>query len=228
MKTIGIVGGISPESTAIYYQALNDGIRECTQQTHQARIIIFSVDGGEIWQLRQKGDWEAQGKLIADAALGLEKAGADFILLAGNTLHRVSHAIEAVITRPFLHIIDVTAERIKKAGLTKIGLTGTSYTMSEKFYIDRLSRHGITAIVPGKAEQDEMNRIIYKELINGIVTAESKASYTKIINGLVASGAEGVILGCTELTMLMPLDCSTILLDTTRLHIEAAIRLALS
>ncbi|WP_191968018.1 aspartate/glutamate racemase family protein [Rhizosphaericola mali] len=227
MKTIGIVGGISPESTSVYYKELNNGIRIRTQQQHQAKMIIFSVDGGEIWQFRQKGDWSSQGKIIANAALALQKAGADFILLAGNTLHLVANFLESVINIPFLHIIDITAISIKKAGIKIIGLTGTSITMSERFYIERLSQHGIKAIVPNKDDQATMDRIIYKELIQGVVSTESKVAYTKIINNLVLSGAEGVILGCTELTLFKPLDCSTILFDTTLIHIEAAINYAL-
>jgi len=227
MKTIGIIGGLSPESTSVYYKALNEGTRDRTNRQHQAKIIIFSVDGGDIWLLRQKGNWDAQGKIIANAALALEKAGADFVLLAGNTLHRVADAIEAVITCPFLHLIDVTAERIKTAGIKKIGLTGTSYTMTEKFYIDRLAQHGIKTIVPDEADREEMDRIIYKELIWGIVTPQSKTAYSNIITKLKVAGAEGVILGCTELTLFQPLDKDTVLFDTTQIHIEEALNMAL-
>lgn len=227
MKTIGIIGGISPESTAVYYKALNDGVRERTNRQHLAKIIIFSVDGGEIWHQRQKGDWDAQGKIVADAALALEKAGADFILLAGNTLHRVADAIEAVITCPFLHLVDLTAQRLKTNGINKVGLTGTSYTMTEKFYIERLAQYGITTIVPDAADREKMDRIIYNELICGIVTPESKTEYANIIAKLIGYGAEGVILGCTELTLFMPLDCDTLLFDTTQIHIEEALCMAL-
>jgi aspartate racemase len=226
MKTIGIIGGLSPESTAVYYKALNKGVRDRTDQQHQAKIIIVSVDGGEIWQLRQKGDWNAQGQIVADAALALERAGADFILLAGNTMHRKAEAIEAVVTRPFLHIVDATAQRIKTAGIKKISLTGTSPTMTERFYIERLAEHGITAIVPDAIDREKMDRIIYKELIWGNVTPESKAEYTDIINKLIDQGAEGAILGCTELTLFTPLDCKTILFDTTQIHIEDALAMA--
>ncbi len=227
MKTIGIIGGLSPESTAVYYKALNEGVRERTNRQHQAKIIIFSVDGGDIWYLRQKGDWDGQGKIVADAALALEKAGADFILLAGNTLHRVADAIEAVVKRPFLHLVDLTAQRIKAKGINIIGLTGTSYTMTEKFYIERLAQHSITTIVPDAADRQKMDRIIYKELICGITTLESKAEYENIIAKLIGHGAEGVILGCTELTLFMPLDCDILLFDTTQIHIEEALHMAL-
>jgi hypothetical protein len=155
MKTIGIIGGLSPESTAVYYKALNEGVRARTNQQHRAKIIIFSVDGGEIWQLRQKGNWAGQGKIVADAAIALERAGADFTLLAGNTMHRVADAIEAVVTRPFLHLVDATARRIKSAGITTVGLTGTSYTLTEKFYIDRLAHYGITSVIPDAGDRQK-------------------------------------------------------------------------
>jgi aspartate racemase len=226
MKTIGIIGGLSPESTTVYYKQINEGTRARTDRQHQAKIIIVSVDGGEIWQLRQKGDWEGQGKIIADAAVALEKAGADFTLLAGNTMHRMADAIEAVVQKPFLHIIDATAHRIKATGVTKIGLTGTSPTLTEKFYVDRLAKHGIASIIPDAEGIKKLDHMIYKELIWGNISPESKREYTSIVNQLIDNGAEGVILGCTELTLFTPLDCDAPLFDTTQIHIEDALTAA--
>ncbi|MCX2477675.1 amino acid racemase [Pedobacter sp. MC2016-15] len=228
MKTIGIIGGLSPESTVVYYKGLNDGIRERTGRQHQAKITINSVDGGEIWKFRQQNDWNAQGKIVAEAALSLEKAGADFILLAGNTMHRVSDAIESVINLPFLHLIDVTAKRIKAEGITIVGLTGTSVTMTDKFYIERLAKFGITTIIPNPEDVESMDRIIYNELIWGIISPESRIIFTDIIRRLTDSGAEGVILGCTELTLFMPLNYDTKIFDTTQIHIEEALNLAIT
>jgi len=228
MKTIGIIGGLSPESTVVYYKGLNDGVRERTGRQHQAKIIINSVDGGEIWKFRQQNDWNGQGKIVAEAALSLEKAGADFILLAGNTMHRVSDAIESVINLPFLHLIDVTAKRIKAEGITTVGLTGTSVTMTEKFYIERLAKFGITTIIPNPEDVESMDRIIYNELIWGIISPESRIIFTDIIRRLTDSGAEGIILGCTELTLFMPLNYGTKIFDTTQIHIEEALNLAIT
>lgn len=223
MKTIGIIGGLSPESTAVYYKALNAGVRERTGRQHQAKIIIVSVDGGEIWKLRQKGDWAGQGEIAAAAARALQRAGADFVLLAGNTMHRVTDSIESAISIPFLHLVDATARRIKSKSLTRIGLTGTSFTLTEKFYIDRLRSHGIETVVPGEADIELLDRIIYKELCWGEVKPDSKIEYARIANALAEKGAEGVILGCTELTFFVPFECPVPLFDTTQIHIQDAL-----
>jgi aspartate racemase len=227
MKVIGIIGGLSPESTAVYYKALNQGIRERTGNQHQAKIVLVSVDGGEIWALRQLGDWDAQGRIVADAAAAVERAGASFILLAGNTMHRCADQIERAITVPFLHVVDAAAKRIRGHGCSTVGLTGTSFTMTERFYIDRLAAHGIRAIVPDRSDVDMLDRIIYKELCWGDVRASSRAGYVGIIERLIAEGAEGVILGCSELTLFTPLECPVPLFDTTRIHIEEALDEAL-
>ncbi len=223
MKTIGIIGGLSPESTAVYYKALNEGVRERTSKQHQAKIVIVSVDAGEIWQLRKQGDWAGQGQIAADAALALERAGADFILLAGNTMHRVADFIESSISIPFLHLVDATARRIKSQAISHVGLTGTSFTLTENFYMDRLRTHGIETVVPDRSDIEELDRIIYKELCWGGIKPDSKAEYARIANSLTEKGAGGVILGCTELTFFMPFECSVPLFDTTRIHIEDAL-----
>jgi aspartate racemase len=228
ITTIGIIGGLSPVSTAIYYKALNNGVRERTNYEHQAKIIIVSVDGGEIWNLRKKDDWEGQGRILADAARALERAGADFVLLAGNTMHRMAHAIEAAISLPFLHLVDATARRIRAAGVTAVGLTGTSYTMTERFYVERLASHGIDTIIPEPTDVQRLDHIIYKELCWGGVKQESQAEYTRIVSDLTMNGAKGIILGCTELTLFMPVRCSVPLFDTTQIHIEDALSEAIS
>lgn len=227
MKVIGIVGGLSPESTAVYYKALNQGVRQRTDNQHQAKIVLVSVDGGEIWALRQQGDWDAQGRIVADAAAAAERAGASFVLLAGNTMHRCAEQIERAITIPFLHLVDATAKRIRARGCTTVGLTGTSFTMTGRFYIDRLAAYGIRVVVPSPTDIELLDRIIYKELCWGDVQPSSRAEYAAIVEGLVSSGAEGVILGCTELTLLTPFDCSVPQFDTTRIHIEDALDQAL-
>lgn len=227
MKVIGIVGGLSPESTMVYYKALNQGVRDRTGHRHQAKIVLVSVDGGEIWALRQEGDWDGQGRIVADAAAAAERAGASFVVLAGNTMHRCADQIERAITVPFLHLVDATAKRIRDEGCTTVALTGTSFTMTERFYVDRLRAHGLRPIVPDRSDIEVLDRIIYKELCWGEVRASSRVEYVEIVERLVGRGAEGVILGCTELTLFTPLECTVPLFDTTRIHIEDALEEAL-
>lgn len=223
LAVIGMIGGLSPESTVVYYKGLNDGVRERTGRQHQATIIMVSVDGGQIWKLRQEGDWEGQGRIVADAAATLERAGASFVLLAGNTMHRCADQIESAIDIPFLHIVDATATSIREAGVSTIGITGTSFTLTEKFYVDRLASHGIQSVVPDATAREMLDRIIYRELCWGEVTPESQQEFSEIAASLIARGAEGIILGCTELTLLQPFECSVPLFDTTRLHVRAAL-----
>jgi aspartate racemase len=227
VKTIGIVGGLSPESTAVYYRALNQGVRERTANLHQAKIVLVSVDGGEIWALRQKGDWDAQGRIVADAAVAAERAGASFVLLAGNTMHRCADAIERAISVPFLHLIDATAKRIRAHGCAVVALTGTSFTMTERFYIDRLAVHGVQTIAPDRSDMELLDRIIYKELCWGDVRSSSRDEYVGIIARLVTRGAQGVILGCSALTLLTPFESAVPQFDSTRIHIEDALDEAL-
>jgi aspartate racemase len=211
----------------LYYKGLNEGARHRTANQHQAKIVLVSVDGGEIWALRQKGDWEGQGSIVADAAVAAERAGAAFILLAGNTMHRCAAAIERAISVPFLHLIDATANRITAHGCSVVGLTGTSYTMTERFYVDRLAAHGISTIVPDGPDVEALDRIIYRELCWGEVRPGSRDECIRIVDRLQARGAEGVILGCTELTLFTPFASGVPQFDTTRIHIEAALDEAL-
>ena len=227
MKTIGIIGGLSPEATVVYYKALNAGVRRRSANQHQAKIVLVSVDGGEIWTHRQKGDWDAQGRIVADAAVAVERAGASFILLAGNTMHRCADAIERAISVPFLHVVDATARRLRAQGCRIVGLTGTSFTMTERFYIERLASHGIETIVPRATDIEVLDRIIYKELCWGDVQPVSRDEYAGVIERLVARGADAVILGCSELTLFTPMECAVPLFDTTQIHIEDALDEAL-
>ncbi len=226
MKTVGIVGGLSPESTILYYRGLNAAVQARLGGHHNARILLNSLDFGEFVALKERGDWDTQGRLIVDAALRLERAGADFVLLATNTMHRFADDLKARLTVPFLHLADATAERIRAFGLHRVALLGTAYTMEQDFYKKRLSVHGIEPLVPNPQKRAEIHRIIYDELCHGIVKDESREVYRAIISGLIEEGAQGVILGCTEITMLIgPQDVSCPVFDTTQIHIEAAAQL---
>lgn len=229
MKTIGIIGGLSPESTVKYYEWLNAGVRARLGGHHSAKIILTSVDFGEFVALKDKGDWDTQGKLLSQEAQALERAGADFIIIATNTMHKMADQIEAAISIPFLHLADATASEISAFGIKTIGLLGTKYTMEMGFYKDRLVRHGLTPLVPDEAGREVVNHVIYDELCNGIVRDESRAAYRNVMDDLVRQGAQGVILGCTEITLLVgQKDASVPVFDTTRIHVEKALELAFS
>ncbi len=223
MKTVGIVGGLSPESTILYYRGLNEAVQARLGGHHNARILLNSLDFGEFVALKERGDWEMQGRLIVDAALRLECAGADFVLLATNTMHLFADDLRARLTIPFLHLADATAERIRAFRVDRIALLGTAYTMEQDFYTSRLIAHGIEPMVPNPQKRAEIHRIIYDELCRGVVKNESRETYRAIISDLVQEGAQAVILGCTEITMLIgPQDVSCPVFDTTQIHIEAA------
>ncbi len=223
MKTIGIVGGLSPESTIVYYKGLNGAVQARMGGHHNARIILNSLDFGEFVALKERGDWETQGKLIVAAALSLERAGADVVLLATNTMHRFADDVITALTVPFLHLADATAERIKASRLKRIALLGTAYTMEQDFYKKRLIEYGIEPVVPEAPDRAAIHSIIYDELCHGMVKDDSRRTYQQIITRLIDEGAEGVILGCTEITMLIgPQDVSCPVFDTTQIHIEEA------
>ena len=229
MKTIGIIGGLSPESTVKYYEWLNAGAAARLGRGHSAKILLSSVDFGLFVALKEKGDWETQGKMLAAEAAALERAGADFIILATNTMHKVADAITAAIDVPFLHLADATAARITNAGMKKIGLLGTRYTMEQDFYKDRLRAYGITLLVPDAGGIETINHIIYDELCHGHVTEQARISARKTIAELIAAGAEGLILGCTELTLLIGAeDSAAPLFDTTKIHVEEALKIIFS
>ena len=220
MKTLGLIGGMSWESTIPYYRIINETVRERLGGLHSARIILYSVDFHDIERLQQAGAWDEAGRILADAARALEAAGAEGLALCTNTMHKVAAAIEAAVAIPVLHIADPTAAAVKQAGIRTVGLLGTRFTMEQEFYRGRLmARHGLTVIIPDPADREIVHRVIYEELCQGEIRAESRAQYRAIMQRLVEKGAEGIILGCTEITLLVrPEDAPAPLFDTTGLH----------
>ncbi len=230
MKTIGLIGGMSWESTVPYYRLINEAVRERLGGLHSAKVVLYSVDFHDIEQLMQRGQWEAVGAALGKAAAVLESAGADFLVLCTNTMHKVAGAIEAVVGIPLLHIIDPTAEAIQQAGLTTVGLLGTSFTMEQPFYRDRLQeRHGLRVLIPEAEERAMVHRVIFDELCLGKAVDASRRDYAKVIDRLVGQGAEAVILGCTEISILIgPQESRVPLFDTTSLHARKAVEWALA
>ena len=230
MKVIGLIGGMSWESSVIYYKIVNQKVKEQLGGVHSCQCLMYSVDFGEIAHLQHKGDWAKLGEMMADAAQRLERGGADFIVLCTNTMHKLAHTIEASVNIPLVHIADVTAEAIKEKGMKKIGLLGTKFTMEQDFLKGRLSeKHGVESIIPNEAQRDIIHKIIYEELVKGVVTNESRLAYLTIINDLLAQGAEGIILGCTEIGLLITNEFTdAVLFDTTEIHAAKAVELALS
>jgi aspartate racemase len=229
VKTIGLIGGMSWESTVPYYQTLNRSVARRLGGLHSARLILYSVDFAEIEQLQHADRWVEAGSLLADAASALQDAGADFLVLCTNTMHRVASDIEARTQIPLLHIADPTGEAIRTAGLSTVGLLGTRFTMEQDFYRSRLeSGFDLRVRVPEAASRELVHGIIYSELCLGIISEESRKAFQRVVSELVAMGAEGVILGCTEIGLLLrPEDVSVPLFDTAGLHAEAAASLAL-
>lgn len=230
MKTIGLIGGMSWESTALYYRIVNETIREKLGGLHSARLVLASVDFHDIERLQHAGAWEKAGAVLADAARSVEAAGAGNIVLCTNTMHKVAEAIEQAVAIPLLHIADPTGQAILASGARTVGLLGTRFTMEQAFYRDRLMHcHGLNVLVPAPAERDTVHRVIYDELCLGRVMDDSRESYRRIIDRLVEAGAEAVILGCTEITMLIGADDSPVpLFDTTALHARAAAQWAVT
>lgn len=230
MRCIGIVGGMSWESTAHYYRALNEGVKARLGGLHSARLVLHSVEFAEIERMQREGRWDEAGEVLAAARRGLEAAGADFVLIAANTMHKVADRMMAGARVPLLHIADVTGEAARRAGLSTVGLLGTRYTMEQDFYVRRLEeRFGLRVLVPGPEARAEVNRIIFEELVLGVVRPASKAFYLAACQGLLAAGAQGIVSGCTEIGMLLqPADLAVPLLDTAVLHVEAALDLALA
>ena len=229
MKTIGLIGGVSWESTAIYYSLINREVQRRLGGFHSAKIVLFSVDFAELEILARTSQWDALAVRLSDAAKALERAGADMVLLCANTMHHDAGRVAQSVSLPLLHICDCTAERIKAQGLKRVALLGTAYTMNEDFYKDRLRANGLEVIVPDAADRAVINRVIFEELVLGKVEAASRQAHREIIARQVAKGAQGVILGCTELPMLLkPEDSAVPLFDTTEIHALAAVDLALS
>lgn len=230
MRTIGLIGGMSWESSAEYYRILNQGVRDRLGPTASARCLLWSFDFSEIEALQHRGDWEELTARLVDAARKLERAGADILLICTNTMHRVAPAIEAAVQVPLLHIADPTAERIKAADLRRVGLLGTAFTMEQDFYKGRLAeRHGLEVIVPNAQDRATIHRVIYEELVAGQIVPASRDACRAVIARLVDAGAQAVILGCTEIMLLVrPEDSTVPLFDTTALHAQAAIEKALA
>ena len=223
MKTIGLLGGMSWESTIPYYRLINEGVKQQLGGLHSAQILLHSVDFHEIEACQSRGDWQLAGEMLAQAAVGLQQAGAEGIVLCTNTMHKVADAIEAV-GLPLIHIADATATVIQAKGLKRIGLLGTRFTMEQKFYAGRLERYGLQVLTPNEAGREQVHRIIYEELCLGQIREESRQVYRDIMADLVAQGAEGIILGCTEIELLVqPKDANIPLFDTSVLHAQAAV-----
>jgi len=229
MRTIGLLGGMSWESSALYYEVVNQEVRARLGGYHSARVVLASVDFAEVEAMQAAGEWDAAGALLAAEAAGLERAGAECVVLCTNTMHKVADAIEAATAVPLLHIVDVTADAVRGAGLTRVALLGTRFTMEQAFVRDRLAARGIEAVVPAGPDLELVHAVIYDELVHGVVRAESRAAYVEVIGRLVADGAEGVVLGCTEIELLVgPDDVDVPVFATTRLHALAAVDFALS
>ncbi|WP_369215257.1 aspartate/glutamate racemase family protein [Streptomyces flavofungini] len=229
MRTIGLIGGMSWESSAEYYRLLNQLTKERLGGLHSARCVLYSVDFAEIERLQATGEWERAGDVLAAAAKGVEAAGADLVLICTNTMHKVADQVRDALSVPLLHLGDATAEAVRAAGVTRVGLLGTAFTMEQDFYRDRLAGHGLDVIVPDRDGRDLVHRVIYEELCLGVVRDESRAAYQEVIRDLVRRGAEGVILGCTEIELLIGAEHSPVpVFPTTRIHAEAAVTAATS
>jgi aspartate racemase len=229
MKIIGLIGGMSWESSVVYYQIINQKVKETLGGVHSCECLMYSVDFAEIAALQHKGDWAALSDKMVQAAKRLEQGGADFIVLCTNTMHKLADDISNNVSIPLLHIADVTAVAIKEKGLQKVALLGTKFTMEQDFLKGRLlEKHGISSIIPNEMQRETIHRIIYEELVKGIITAQSRSEYLTIINDLTAQGAEGIILGCTEIGLLVtPEFTDATLFDTTEIHALSAVKMAL-
>jgi aspartate racemase len=230
MKTLGLIGGMSWESTVPYYQQINQTVKAHLGGLHSAKLILYSVDFAEVEHLQATGQWAAAGELLADVAKKLEGAGADAVVLCTNTMHKVADAITAAANIPLLHIADPTALAIQQAGLKTVGLLGTRFTMEQDFYRSRLEHtHGLKVLTPPQADRDLVHQVIYEELCLGAVRDASRQAYLRVISDLQAQGAQAIILGCTEISLLVqPQDCDLPLFDTTALHARSAAMWALS
>lgn len=229
MKTIGLIGGMSWESSSEYYRIINETVQKRLGGLHSAQVLMYSVDFAEIEKLQHEGRWLEAARVLADAAKRLERGGADFLVLCTNTMHKVADEIAASVEIPLVHIADATAEAVKAKHIQRIGLLGTRFTMEEDFYKGRLiAKHGLDVIIPDEADRDIVHKVIYGELCLGRIREESRDFFRTILQRLVEQGAEGIILGCTEIPLLVrPEDATVPLFDTTRLHALKAVDLAL-
>ncbi len=230
MKTIGLIGGMSWESTALYYRQLNETVRTRLGGLHSARLALYSVDFAEVESLQRNGNWEMSGRLLAEAARAVAAAGAEFLVLCTNTMHKVAPAIEAAVDIPLLHIADACGSRIAANGHRTVGLLGTRFTMEEDFYRGRLQdRHGLQVIVPGASQRELVDQVIFTELCRGKILNASRQAFRGVIEDMVAGGAQAIMLGCTEIAMLVGDDDAAVpVFDTTAIHVAAAVDLALA
>lgn len=229
MKTIGVLGGMSWESSLEWYRLANERVRERLGGHHSARILLDSLDFAEIEEMQARDDWDAAGALLADRAAALQGAGAELLVLCTNTMHLIADRIQDAVDIPFLHIADVAAEAIAAAGLRTVGLLGTAFTMERPFYAERLAAHGIRTVVPEAEDRAVVHGVIYHELVHGVIREESRLRFVEIMERLVAQGAEGIILGCTEIELLVSAADATVpVFPTTALHVDAAVTLALA
>ena len=230
MKTMGLIGGMSWESTLLYYRLVNEDVRARLGGLHSARTLLYSVDFEPIERMQAAGRWDEAGEVLADAAARLERGGADFLVLCTNTMHKVAPAIEARVRIPLLHIADATGEAIRAAGLRKVGLLGTRFTMEQAFYRERLERRSeVEVLVPSEQDRARVHAVIYDELCLGDVRAGSRAAFQSIVHSLVAAGAQGIIFGCTEICMLLSqANVPVPVFDTTAIHARAAVDRALA
>lgn len=229
MKTIGLIGGMSWESTQAYYRLLNEQVRQRLGGLHSAKVILNSVDFAEIEPLQHQGDWQGTATILVKAAQSLEAAGADFFLIGTNTMHKVAPEVQEAVKIPLLHIVDATTEALKTDGITTVGLLGTKFTMEQAFYRERLEAQGLKVLIPSETQRNAVHEVIFKELCLGVTKPASKRAYLDIISDLDQQGVQAVILGCTEIGMLIkPTDTKVPLYDTTELHANAAVTYALS
>ena len=229
MKTIGLLGGMSWESTQTYYRLLNEGVKTRLGGLHSAKIVLYSVDFADIEALQHKGDWGATARILSDAALSLEKAGVDFLVIGTNTMHKVAPEIEQVLRIPLLHIADATAKVLARDGISRVGLLGTRFTMEQAFYRESLENAGIDVVIPDEPQRHLIHRVIYEELCLGQIVADSRRAYLEVVDSLAERGAEAVILGCTEIGLLIrQADTPVPLYDTTGIHAAQAVELALA
>jgi aspartate racemase len=229
MRTIGLLGGMSWESSALYYRRANELVRDRLGGLHSARCVLYSVDFAGIAAMQRAGSWDDAAAELATAARSLEDAGADFVLLCTNTMHKVADQVRASLTVPLIHVADTTADAVVAAGIRRVGLLGTGFTMEQRYYRDRLATHGLDVIVPGPEDRATVHRVIYDELCLGIVRDDSRAAYRAVIQRLVDEGCEGIILGCTEIELLVTSEDSRVpVFPTTELHVAAAVDLALA
>ncbi|WP_342614590.1 aspartate/glutamate racemase family protein [Peribacillus frigoritolerans] len=228
MKTIGLIGGMSWESSLEYYRLINEDVKAKMGGLHSAKCILYSVDFEEIERYQAEGDWESSGKLLGEAALSLEKAGAEMIVICTNTMHKVVGYIEEKVSLPILHIADSTAKQIQKSKISTVGLLGTKYTMEQDFYKTRIESNGIKVLIPNEEDRKVINQVIYEELCLGEIQQSSRDHYKKVIKGLVDDGAEGIILGCTEIGLLVKQEDSEVpLFDTAVIHAVDTVNMAL-